>query len=248
MRFRHGLLVLVLMILVLLNACSFLPAESFTLSNQALLVLDWNNQHRFIPTYILNVEIVDVRDVPGSGVEFDIFYPDKTDASGINNTNLEWVSSNQGASGALVGIDVSAFDTFELKYTLLSINGNTTTGTGINLIVGSILGPTASGAEFGFSPNPISLSGTHSATAIPQTTVGTDVIQMVGFTAYIPDWISPNNWSSDGSLVTLLIEPAPGVTQIPEPTMTAILLIGIAVLKQKIILAGKGFRQLFIGT
>ena len=216
--------IFILSIVVFCLSSEYSNGSSFTLSDEGLLALDWNNQNLFLPNR--NVTIVEKRDSSGPGVQFDIFYPSNDDSPGEDNTTLHWVSSKWAGNGTLTGIDISVYDAFELQFTLLTINGQSTTESGVNLIVGSMIGPSDSGTAYKYKPETISLSSSRPASIISKTLFTTDTLDMVGFTAHIPDWWSTNNWDPSGSLVTLLVEPVPGAFPIPEPATLSLLALG----------------------
>lgn len=173
-------------------------ADSFTLSDEDLMLLDWHFD-RYSAAAVINKI-----DVPGPGVEFTIDFPDNT---GKNN-RVTYVSCKNGGEGSLTGIDVNDFNAFALKFTLVSVNDSNAPDAGGSLLVGALIN---SGYSHGFRPEAISLLPQRN-TAVSITTTDANNISIIGFTAY---FLEPDGWDPNGSTVILLIEPAPNAELLP---------------------------------
>jgi hypothetical protein len=197
-------------------------ADGFTLSDAGLMALDW----RYAGTATLANKV----DVPGPGVEFNIHFPSNT---GPGNT-LYYVSDHDHGSGALTGIDVSGYDKYELKFTIVSINGVTDGEVGGQVNVGALIGPVL-GYNYGYSPKILDLlsATSHNPTEISSTPNDAHYPSLIGFEV----WLWPDNsplWSPNGTDLTLLIEPVAGDFAIPEPGTLALLALGgVAVLRKR---------------
>ncbi len=202
---------------------------TFTLSDSALMSLDYD-----FPFHGMQPEITGITDVAGPGVQFDILYSDPRYIRD-QMPNVSWTSCIYGGNGSLTGIDISPFDAFALKFTLLSASGVTVPDAIGPIIVGSLIDISGS---FGFHPEviegssfPISVTST--------TTTDADQITIIGFTCYIPYWWydppGQSPWDPDGATISLLVESAPGAEAIiPEPATLLLLgLGGLALLRKR---------------
>jgi len=225
---NQSFFVLKMVVVFVLGFCAIpVMGVNVTLNDAGLLSLDWYNRNLYYPPPTATV--VERRDVPGPGVEFDIHYP----GNETPDSSLECVSSKYGGAGSLVGIDISIYDNFVLEFTLLSVNDIVPPpSVSLYLIVGSIIDMDST---WGYSPEVIGYAPDRPTTAISSTSTDVDRIGMVGFTAHIPYWWLMNNWDPSGSTVTLLVEAAPGAVAIPEPTTLLLLSFGgLALLKKRI--------------
>ena len=173
-------------------------ANSFTLSDSDLMLLDWH-----LDRYS-SAEVIQKTDVPGPGVEFTIRFPDNTSKNRI----VTYVSCKYGSDGSLAGIDINDFDAFALKFTLLSVNDSNSADAGGSLLVGALID---SGYSWAFRPEVINLQPQRN-TAVSLTTTDANEISTIGFTAYFAE---PNGWDPNGSTVKLLIEAAPNAEILP---------------------------------
>ena len=190
-----------IMVMVLALGLSAAPAigVNMTLSDTGLMLLDQYSA----------AKIVDRRDVPGPGVEFDVYF--QSLEPGYRTASC--VSREVYGAGSLVGIDVSVYDKFELKFTLISIDGLTGPDIGGVLGVGALIN---FGSTHGFQPQFVDfLSDTHyGTTAISSTTTDANQISIIGFIAYIAPSMEAG-WNPLGTTVTLLVEPVSGDVAIP---------------------------------
>ena len=192
------------------------PATNITLSKGGLMALDYYY-------YSSDTARVVGRTPSGTGIEFSIWYP----GNHGNDDGLYFVSSKNGGTKKLVGINISPYDAFTLKFTLVSVNGSSTPDTAGPLIVGAIIN-NSEGGPYAYQPKVIGFNPGDSVFATSQTATTADTISIVGIVANIPSWWwtpETNPWPESGALVKLLIEPVPGAVAIPEPT--AMLLVGI---------------------
>jgi hypothetical protein len=186
-------------------------ATNFTLSDSAIMSLDYNNSNDFFQP--LPASIVSKQDIPGPGVQFTIHFP----GTNLLDHELFQLSDQNYGAGTLAGIDVSPYSNFTLKFTVLSIDGSTS-GNEI-LQVGSVIGP-LNGHPWGYHPQPISLTGSYAPSAVSTTFVTSATASTIGFTVYFTD---NGGWSAGPHDFTLLVQSASGAVQIPEPSTWAML-------------------------
>ena len=197
---------------IVLLSISAAGGASFTLSDAALMSLDWNEQDYYAQP--LKARILERRDIPGPGVEYDIFFPSSI---GMDRC-LTCISSWRGGSGALVGLNVSMYATYDLLFTLKSVNGGQSTNEGDWVTVGAMIGPfgTSSGAyrPFMLDTNPSDWLPDYVAA---WTDVKTSQLKIIGFTLGLMPQTN-NHWNPQGTTLTLLVQPAPGAVQLfPRP-------------------------------
>jgi hypothetical protein len=216
--------VLKMMVVFVLGFCAIpVMGVDVTLNDAGLMSLDW---HCWGESF--SARVLSSRDVPGPGVEFEIYYPSNKKP----DRDLYYVSSEQWGAGSLAGINISMYEKFELKFTLISVDGISTPETGGVLGVGALIN---FGSTHGYQPKGIDfLSRTpYSTTAISSTSTDADEISIIGFVAYIPASMA-DGWDPSGTTVTLLVEAAPGAVAIPEPTTLLLLSFGgLALLKKR---------------
>jgi len=211
----------------LLVLCPFAACgTTFTLSDDALMTLDY----KYEGTY---TNMLSITDVAGPGVQFNFLYPDPHYIRD-QMPDLFWTSCIYGGNGSLTAIDISSFDAFALKFTLISANGVSLPDAVGPVIVGALIN--RSDAVYAYSPEVIAINDPVSATSVTTTDAGQ--IDLIGFTCNIPYWwydeSSPSPWDPDGATISLLVEPAPGaVLIIPEPATLLFLCAGAAFLSRK---------------
>jgi hypothetical protein len=197
-----------------------LPAKAtdFTLSEAAILSLDYNNPDNYYsppPTATITSE----QDIPGTGVKFTIHF---ASTNAWDTFRLQASDKNNGA-GTLGGLNVSAFANFDLKFTLVSIDGSTSGSQLFN--VGALIGPYGI-SPYAYRPETVSLTGSYPVSTVSSTTVATTNLTVVGFAAY-----EYPGWSAGPHDVTLLVQPAPGAVQIvPEPATWMLAMLGAGML------------------
>ncbi|MFA6185836.1 MAG: PEP-CTERM sorting domain-containing protein [Phycisphaerae bacterium] len=210
------LITICLVVVCVMTAAS---GATFTLSDSALMSLDY--KYPGTPT-----TVVSVTDAAGPGVRFDILYPDPRNAHGENPT-LYLTSSIYGGNGSLTGIDISSFDAFALKFTLISAEGVSSTNAAGPIIVGAMINQ--SGSAYAYHPEVIAINSSYdpmSATSVTPTEASQ--INLVGFVCNIPYWWyddSPSPWDSAGARISILVESAPNAVSVPEPA--TLLLLGL---------------------
>jgi hypothetical protein len=171
------------------------PAGHFlTLSEDQLLFLDWHL------AYSGGAHVKDKRIVPGPGVEFDIYFP----SNSPDSRSLDIVSSGEGGRGNLVGADVRGYETYALKLTLVSVNGQSEPDMKQRIVAGAVIGPTDRGQLR--TCEPVTLGMAHSEkTVIAKTSVSSDKIYQIGFHVHMQN---PEDWDQSGSIMRLRVEPA----------------------------------------
>jgi len=207
-----------------------IPASHFlTLSEQQLLLLDWHI------AYSGGAHVEDKRIVPGPGVEFDIYFP----SNSPDCRSLDIVSSGKGGEGRLVGTDIRGYETFALKLTLVSVNGQSEPDMKQRLVSGALIGPTGNGQLCTYEPVILGFADSEK-TVIAKTSVSADKIYQIGFHVHMQN---PQDWDQSGSIMRLRVEPvadnftgthfttadsysagAPVITSEPVTTATADLL------------------------
>ena len=178
-------------------------SRTLTLSADQLIFLDWNGKAGS------RAKVVRKRVAGESAVEFDIQFS----SNQPGNRSIEYVSSGAGGRGSLIGLDISSFETFALKFTLVSINAVAGSDAIQELAVGALIGPTAAGKLSVFTP--VTLGGASGrTTAVSSTPVDADTVQQIGFHAHM---VNPERWSPTGNKLTLRAEPVENATVRPWP-------------------------------
>jgi len=173
-------------------------AIKLTLSDEGLMALD--EYSKYNPG--LKATILEKRDIEGSGVEFDIYFSGNKHP----DNSIYYVFSEQKLKDMFQGIDVTSYDAFDLKFTIISVDGNDSPDSGGILIVGTLI-------NGGYRPEAISLSGSKPRSVISTTRINTDRISKAGFTAHM---LTSQGWDPNGTTVTLLIEPDLNDVSIPQ--------------------------------
>ncbi len=173
-------------------------AVNLTLSDEGLMALD--EYSRSISG--LKATILDRRDIDGPGVEFDIYFPSNKSPG----SSIYYCFSKGKLKEMLEGIDVASCDGFELKFTLISVDGSDSTENRGTLVVGAKI----SGA---YRPGSVSLINSKKRSSVSTTTIKKERIYGLGFTAHM---LSSAGWNPNGTTVTLLIEPCSDDTAIPQ--------------------------------
>jgi hypothetical protein len=170
-------------------------------------------------------------------VEFDIYFP----SNSADCCSLEIVSSGEGGEGSLVGAEIGDYETYALKFTLVSVNGQSEPDMEQKLVAGVLIGPTDKGQLCTYEPVTLGFADTEK-TVIAKTSVTADKIYQIGFHVHIQN---PQTWDESGSIMRLRVEPvvkeadvnditdsysdlssdgAPVITSVPVTTATADLL------------------------
>ena len=170
------------------------PSRILTLSEQQLISLDWHSPNR-TGAHVKGKRVV----VAGPGVEFDIYFP----SNSPRNRSLNFVSSGQGGTGTLVGVDIRGYEVFALKLTLVSINGQSEPELKQKLMAGAVIGPTGKRQLRTYEPVTLGLAASEK-TVIAKTPVSTDKIYQIGFHVHM---LNPQDWDPSGSMVKLRVEP-----------------------------------------
>lgn len=185
-------------LLLTLVFISPLAAEDFTLSDNALMtMLDQTNKHVFSKS-----SIVEKRDIPGPGVEFDIYFPGTTPGE----RSFQCVATKNEPNNPLFASDVRVFDAFALKFTLLAVDGDPSPSYKGRLVVGALINGS-------YRPECVTLDPADTNTAVSRTRVGRDDMSSIGITMHM---LSAEGWDPNGTTITLLVEPAPGAVVIPR--------------------------------
>jgi len=171
-------------------------SSTLTLSADQLIFLDWYGQATS------RVRVLTKRVAGESGVEFDIHFA----SNEPGYRSIDYVSSGSGGRGHLIGVDMSSFEAFALKFTLVSVDGVAGSEATQELAVGALIGPTAAGKLTEFTP--VTLGGTSGqVAAVSSTLADGDKVQQIGFHAHM---VNPDRWNPSGSDVTLRVEPVEG--------------------------------------
>jgi hypothetical protein len=169
------------------------PASRFlTLSQEQLLSLDWRI------AYSGGAQVKDKRIVSGTGVEFDIYFP----SNSPDCRSLDIVSSGEGGKGSLVGADISDYETYALKLTLVSVNGRSEADKKERLVAGAVIGPTDKGRLYTYEPVILSLADSERI-VIAKTPVSADKIYQIGLHVHMQN---PQDWDQSGSIIRLRVE------------------------------------------
>jgi hypothetical protein len=186
-------------------AASPVMATDFTLSESAMMSLDYNNSASFgMP---LTSSILTNQDIPRIGVQYTIRFV----STNLLTSTFFHLSDSRHGAGTLAGADVSAYKKFALKFTLIAIDGSTSASNA--LVVGAMVGPSG-GYPNAFRPEVIGLTGSYPPSATSVTTSDPGIIRVIGFTVYpIP---SPA-WVAGPHDITLLVQPADGAVPLEIP-------------------------------
>jgi len=173
-------------------------AMKLTLSDEGLMALDEYSKRNIG----LKATILEKRDIEGSGVEFDIYFPGNKHP----DHSIYYFFSEHKLKEVFQGIDVASYDAFELKFTIISVHGNDSPDSGGILIVGSHINGS-------YRPEAISLRESKPKSSISTTRISTDRLSNVGFTAHM---LTSQGWDPNGTTVTLLIEPVLNAFSVPQ--------------------------------
>jgi hypothetical protein len=188
-----------IIILTLVLFSTLAIAKNFTLSDDDLMLLDRHFQVSSIS------EVISKTDVEGPGVEFEIYFPD-TNGPG---RSIEYVSCENGGEGALTGIDISEYNAFSLKFTLVSVNDSNSPDAAGPLAIGAVIN---SPRSYAYRPERVSLKPQRNGVISTTTTDDANDISIIGFTAYL---FTPVGWDPNGSTIKLLVEAAPNAEILP---------------------------------
>jgi hypothetical protein len=172
-------------------------SNDFTLSDNALMMLNKINHH-----VLSKASIVEKKGSPGPGVKFGIYFP----GNKPGERGFECVATKNEPNNPIFASDMRKFDTFALKFTLLSVNGAASQSHKGILVVGAYINAS-------YRPECVTLDLKGTNTAISRTRVGPDDVFSIGITAHM---LSADGWDPNGTTVTLLVEPAPGAVIIPR--------------------------------
>ncbi|UCF15740.1 MAG: hypothetical protein JSW59_20285 [Phycisphaerales bacterium] len=174
------------------------PGRTLTLGPKQLMLLDYSSLNR------RGARVEGKRVVPGPGVEFDIYFPSNNPGS----CSLSFVSSGTGGRGSLVGADISLYEAFALRITLVSINGRSDPEMKQRLVAGAVIGPTAQGRLTSYEPVKMSMAPSEkTVTAI--TEVSAEEVYEIGFHVHV-EHEDYQDWDAAGSRMVLRIEPVEG--------------------------------------
>ncbi|MEN6335935.1 MAG: hypothetical protein ABFE01_16905, partial [Phycisphaerales bacterium] len=171
-----------------------------TLSAEQLMSLDW------IGRAVGRASIVEKRPV-GAGVEFDIRFPGTAGGA----CSLDYTSTGTAGRRALAGIDVSAYQALALKFTLLSVNGQSDPNQPLEIAAGAIIGPAGDGRMSACEPVTLRLAPDRVA-VVAKTPMRTGKIRVIGIHAHV---VNPQAWDVNGGVVTLRVEPAADADILP---------------------------------
>jgi hypothetical protein len=176
-------------------------SETLTLSAEQLVFLDWRGKLH------TGAQVIKKRLVGDSGVEFDIYFP----SNSASHRSVKYVSSGEGGRGALVGVDVSEYQAFALKFTLVSVDAAARSDIPQSLVVGAVIGPTATGEHYAYEPVTLGFAS-EKTTGVSRTSVQMGNIRQIGIYARM---LNPQEWNPAGTLVTLRVEPVDDAEAVP---------------------------------
>lgn len=185
-------------------------AVDCTLSDSAILSLDYTRSY-------LTASVTLREDVPGPGVLFTIHYP----STNSSDNAFRLTSESGHGLGALTSLDVGAYSNFDLSFTLISIDGSTSGSEEFN--AGAVIGPYNNTGGTIYHAVGVTLTGSYPSSCVSSTIVTSASVSGIGFIAYL--WPDAGGWSDSGHDVTLLVSPAEGAVQIPEPSSWVLLAI-----------------------
>jgi len=189
---------------ILVAIVCFIPAAEavdLTLSDAGLMDLDWHDP-RGAATAIAR------RDVPGPGVEFDIRFTSNQSPG----YSIYLGSTRYGGQGRLAGLDVSAYDNFALAFDLRAVDGQFRPDFTGGLVVGAVVYDEVNILRF--KPEVIDM-GRYYGQDKTSVTYFLDVpLDGLAFHAHM---FTPTGWDPAGNTITLLVKPAGGAVQVPEP-------------------------------
>jgi|GEM_PF-1144573 len=179
-------------------------STTVTLSADQLMTLDWGGRA------VERAVVVDKR-VVGAGVELDIRFP----GNSRDTCSMDYTSSGSAGRRALVGLDVSRYEAFALKFTLISANGHKDPNIPLEVTAGAIISPAGDGRLSACEPVVLGLSSEQS-TCVATTPMRTGTIRQIGIHVHMA---KPQVWDATGGIVTLRVEPAPDadILSAPQP-------------------------------
>ena len=179
------------------------PSRILTLPWRQLVSLDW---------YSPNQNVARVKDKRlfsfRPAVEFDIYFPKNSPGS----RSLNFVSSGEGGKGSLVGVDIRGYEIFALKFTLVSINGQSEPEMKQKLVAGALIGPTNKGQLSTYEPVTLGMAASEK-TMVSKTSAIADKIYQIGFHVHM---LNPQDWDQSGSMVKLQVEPVKDGEAVPQ--------------------------------
>ena len=194
-------------------------ATDFTLSDSAILSLDYNlsnTDYQPSPPTILSEQ-----DIPGTGVEFTVHF---VDTNGVDAYFYRISDSKYGA-GTLAGMNVGSYSNFDLQFTVLSVDGS---ASGSQLMgAGAFIGP-FNGYANAYHPVATSLTGEYPASVISTIAVTSATVSDIGFELNL--LYSYDGWSAGPHNVTFLVQPVVGLVQLPEPSTPVLVALGVGIL------------------
>ena len=198
-----------------------LPAKAtdFTLSEAAILSLDWNNPNS--PSPAPTATITSEQDIPGTGVQFTFHF---TSTNWQDYVYYQLSDKNHGA-GTLTHFDPSGYANFDLKFTLVKVDGSTSASQ--ILEAGTFIGP-YNGYSSAYEPEVTSLAGIYPSTVVSHIPITSNTVSEIGFTVNLWPF---GGWSAGPHDITILVQPADGAVQIvPEPATWMLAMLGVGVL------------------
>jgi hypothetical protein len=176
-------------------------SRTLTLSADQLVFLDWCGKLQ------TGAKVFKKRLVGSAGVEFDIYFPDNSPG----RRSIKYVSSGRGGQGALVGVDIHEYTAFALKFTLVSIDAAAGPEVPQELVVGAVIGPTATGRHYTYEPVTLSFAS-EQTDGVSRTLVQTGKIRQIGIFVKM---LNPEEWNPSGTVVTLRVEPVDDAVEVP---------------------------------
>jgi hypothetical protein len=151
--------------------------------------------------------LLEVRDVPGPGVEYVIQFPKAGDGSSSNEFLLP-----PDAQFVPLGVRQGGDPRLALKFTLLSVTSDDPTDTGGVLVVGAYVSDRYRPETIDLDPETTNVSETTTSSTTLKPLLDQNTPRRLGWHLHT---LRPKGWNPAGFVVTLRVEPVRGANIIP---------------------------------